>query len=534
MATTETLDAVIVGAGFAGVYQLYKLREAGFSAHLYDSAAELGGIWYWNCYPGARVDSHVPVYQFSIEKLWREWNWSQRFPGWQEVREYFQFAIDKLNLRPHITLNTRVDAAEFDEARNQWVVETSQGNSIRCRFLILCTGFASKPYVPDFPGLESFEGACHHTAEWPQSGVDFSGQRVGVVGSGASAIQVIQRAAKNAASLTLYQRTPNMALPMRQEQLTAKQQEARKSDYPAIFARRRETFGGFDFDFKETPFMALSDPERQDNLETIWREGGLHFWVGNYFEVMVDDAANDEAYNFWRNKTLARIDDPVLAQILAPAQKPHPFGTKRLSLEQGYYEVFNQDNVHLIDLKQTAIEKITENAVHTTAGARELDILVMGTGFDAVTGGILKIDLRGTGGSSLNQRWADGLKTQLGMASAEFPNLFFLYGPQSPSGFANGPSAIEVQGDWLTECLEHMRSQSYTRIEAEYAAEKAWSEHCAEIVEATLFPKAKSWYFGDNIPGKTREVLNYPGGISMYAQLCDASASAGYSGFTLG
>lgn len=533
MAASETLDAVIVGAGFAGIYQLYKLREAGFSVRLYDSAAELGGIWYWNCYPGARVDSHVPVYQLSIDALWREWNWSERFPAWSEVREYLRFAVDKLNLRPHITLDTRIDAAEFDTAENQWVVRTSRGDQVRCRYLILCTGFAAKSFTPDFPGLDDFQGACHHTAEWPQEGLSFAGKRVGVIGSGASAIQVIQQAAKTAASLTVYQRTPNMALPMRQETLTAADQEANKSDYPAVFQRRRETFGGFDFDFKEDPFLAQSDEQRQANLESIWQQGGLHFWVGNYFEVMVDEAANDKAYEFWRDKTRARIADPALAEKLAPTQKPHPFGTKRLSLEQGYYEVFNQDNVTLVDLHETPIEKITANAVHTTAGAQELDILVMGTGFDAVTGGILKIDLRGVGGSSLSQRWADGLKTHLGMASAEFPNLFYLYGPQSPSGFANGPSAIEVQGDWLTQCLEHMREQGYERIEAEYAAENAWSEHCAEVVSATLFPKAKSWYFGDNIPGKHREVLNYPGGIAMYLELCSQSAAQDYSGFKL-
>lgn len=533
MTDNKVLDAVIVGAGFSGIYQLHKLREAGFSVHLYDSAAELGGIWYWNCYPGARVDSHVPVYQLSIEALWRKWNWSERFPAWDEVREYFRFAVDTLDLRPHITLNTRIDGAEFDEAKNQWRVRTDGGDEIQCQHLILCTGFASKPFIPELPGLDNFEGPCHHTAQWPQAGLDFSGKRVGVVGTGASAIQVIQSAAREADSLTVYQRTPNMALPMGQEKLTAEQQDAQKSEYPAILARRRETFGGFDFDFREGSLKAMSEQERHENLEDVWKQGGLHFWVGNYFEIMVDDASNDLAYEFWREKTLARIDDPAVAEKLAPATKPHPLGTKRLSMEQGYYEVFNQDNVTLVDMKATPIERITADAVHTAVGSQDLDILIMGTGFDAVTGGILKIDLRGVNDSNLNERWADGLKTHLGMASAEFPNMFFLYGPQSPSGFSNGPSSIEVQADWLTDCLKYMRDNDFERIEAEYPAEKAWSEHCAEIVNATLFPKAKSWYMGDNVPGKTREVLNYPGGIGMYAQHCQASAADGYSGFKL-
>lgn len=320
---------------------------------------------------------------------------------------------------------------------------------------------------------------------------------------------------------------------MRQESLTAEEQEARKSEYPAIFARRKETFAGFDFDFQQGPFMASSEQERNDNMQAIWDEGGLHFWIGNFFEVMVDEAANDEAYKFWRDKTRARINDPVLAEKLAPMQKPHPFGTKRLSLEQGYYEVFNQDNASLVDLKETPIEHISADGVQVAGEERKLDILILGTGFDAVTGGILKIDLRGVGGTKLGDRWADGLKTQLGMASAQFPNMFFLYGPQSPSGFSNGPGSIEVQVDWLTDCLEYMRSTNQERIEAEHDAEIAWSKHCAEIVNATLFPKANSWYMGANIPGKHREILNYPGGISMYLELCEASAAKGYSGFRL-
>lgn len=533
MPDSDCIDALIVGAGFSGIYQLHTLREAGFDAHLYDTAEELGGIWYWNCYPGARVDSHVPVYQLSVEKLWKEWNWTERFPAWSEVRDYFRFAVDRLNLKPHITLGTRITEAAFDQAADLWRVRTSRGESLRCRYLILCTGFASKPYVPDFKGLEDFEGACHHTAEWPQAGLSFAGKRVGVIGSGASAIQVIQSAARDAAELTVFQRTPNMALPMQQEALDARTQEELKPWYPEILARRRKTFGGFEFDFDEGPFMSLSPLERRHKLQAIWGMGGLHFWVGNFFEVMVDEAANEEAYRFWRQKTLPRIKDPAVAAILAPEQKPHPFGTKRLSLEQGYYEVFNQDNVTLVDLKTTSIDHVTRSGVVTSAGEHELDILVMGTGFDAGGGGMLQIDLTGREGSRLDQRWADGLKTHLGMASAEFPNMFFHYGPQSPSGFSNGPGSIEVQVDWLTDCLKYMREQGLTRIEAEKPAEKAWGEHCSEIVNQTLFPKANSWYMRDNIPGSPREVINYPGGIAMYDELCQQSAAEGYSGFTV-
>ena len=527
----EEYDAVIVGGGFGGVHLLHRLRERGFSVKLIEAGAELGGVWYWNCYPGARVDSHAPNYELSIESLWRDWNWSERFPNWSELREYFRYVEKKLDLSDALRLNTRVNAARFDESAHQWQVETDDGASLRCRYFLLCTGFASKPFTPDLPGLESFQGPCHHTAEWPQQGLDFTGKRVGVVGTGASAIQVIQQAAKHASELVVFQRTPNTALPMRQERLDAATQDAAKDVYPAFFERRRKTFGGFDFDFQQGSIMALSPDEREAAFEELWNQGGLQFWTGNYMEVLIDPAANEEAYRFWRKKTLPRIQDPELAEKLAPEQQLNPFGTKRPSLEQGYFEVFNQDNVTLVDVKESPIEAVTANGVRTGDAEYELDILVMGTGFDAVTGGLKQIDIRSTAGATFDQHWADGLKTQLGLACAGFPNLFFLYGPQSPSGFSNGPAALEVQSDWVAECLDYLSSNGYTRIEAENQAEAAWREHVNQVADMTLFPKADSWYMGANVPGKKREMLQYPGGIPMYSQQCEASAAQGYARF---
>jgi len=530
---TAEIDVLVVGAGFAGLYQLHRLRKLGFSVQVFEAGPEIGGIWYWNCYPGARVDSHVPVYEYSIEELWRDWNWTERFPAWSELRSYFHYVDQKLDLSRDIRFNTRVTSSEFDQTDNRWVIRDAAGGVLRARFLVLCTGFAAKHYVPDFEGLEDFEGVWHHTALWPQEGLDFAGKRIGVVGTGASGVQVAQEASREAAHLTVFQRTPILALPMRQRKLDAETQRQMKADYPEMFRRRRETYGGFDISAIEKSALDVSAEERRAAYAELWAKGGFHFWAGTYLDVLIREDANLTAYEFWRDKTRERIEDPELAEKLAPQIPPHPFGVKRPSLEQFYYEIFNQDNVSLVDLRESPIEKITRKGVVTRGFTHELDILVMATGFDAVTGGLTQIDIRGTQGVSLKEKWAEGIRTHLGVASAGFPNLFFVYGPQSPSGFCNGPTCAELQGDWIVECLEYMNRNQLRRIEVTTSAEIQWCDHVDELAGLTLFPKADSWYMGANIPGKKRQLLNYPGGIPLYLEKCNASASKGYEGFEL-
>lgn len=528
------IDALVVGAGFAGLYQLHRLRKLGFSVQVFEAGADIGGIWYWNKYPGARVDSHIPLYEYSSEELWRDWNWTERFPGWEELGRYFHYVDKKWDLSRDIRFNTRVTGAEFDQAHNEWVIQADDGTVVRARFLILCTGFAAKAYVPNFEGLDQFTGFKCHTGHWPQQGIDMTGKRVGVIGTGASGVQVVQEASKVAKQLTIFQRTPILSLPMKQRKLDAETQRKMKQDYPEIFRKRAETFGGFEFDNNGKLTFDVSPEERQAEYERIWAIGGFYYWFAGYSDMLMDEAANLPAYEFWRDKVRARINDPVLKEKLAPTKPPHPFGVKRPSLEQWYYEVFNQANVRLIDVNESPIQKITSKGVVTREGEHEFDILVLATGFDAVTGGLVQIDLRGTQGKTLKQNWTDGVRTHLGMASAGFPNMFFMYGPQSPAGFCNGPTCAELQGEWIIGCLEYLRQHGLTRIEANAPAEEAWRKHANEMAHMTLFPKANSWYMGANIPGKPRELLNYAGGLPLYLQKTGECAANGYEGFTLG
>jgi len=529
----QAFDVVVVGAGFAGLYQLHRLRKLGFSVCVLEAGAELGGVWYWNCYPGARVDSHVPLYEFSIEELWRDWSWSERFPCWKELRAYFRYVDERLDLSRDVRFDTRVTAARFDDAAGEWVVETEGSGRLRARFLVPCTGFAARPYTPPLEGLETFAGAQLHTAQWPQGGLDLAGRRIAVIGTGASAVQVVQEAAPVCEALTVFQRTPNLALAMQQRRLDPETQAARKAGYPAIYEQRRHNFGGYDYRPARRSALEVSADERRAVFEDRWAEGGFAFWGNTFSDILRDEAANRTAYDFWRDKVRARIKDPKVAAKLAPDDPPHPFGAKRPSLEQTYYEAFNQENVALVDVNETPIERITQSGVKTKTGEYPVDLLVLATGFDAVTGGLTQIDIRAPTGTSLAEHWADGVRTHLGLASAGFPNLLFMYGPQSPAGFCNGPTAAELQGDVIVACLAWLRERGLTRIEALPEAETAWNAHVEELAAATLFPKANSWYMGANIPGKPRQLLNYPGGLPLYLKRCAECAEAGYAGFRL-
>jgi cation diffusion facilitator CzcD-associated flavoprotein CzcO len=529
----EDLDVIVVGAGFAGLYLLDRLRSMGMTVQVFEAGGGLGGVWYWNCYPGARVDSPGPIYQYSRDDVWRKWQFSELYPSWQELRDYFRYVDEKLGLSRDIRFNRRVNDAEFDPAHNHWIVRSSDGSVASARYLVLCTGLSAKPYIPDLPGLNDFAGERHHTALWPQHGLDMAGTRVGVIGTGASGVQVAQEAAGTAAHLTVFQRTPNLALPMRQKKLDDDTIRRMKEKYPEMFDRRTKTFAGFDYDVLAKSALEVSDDERQATFERLWEIGGFASWIGSFNDILLNEEANRAAYKFWRGKTLMRIKDPAVAEILAPTEPIHPFGVKRPSLEQHFYEIFNQPNVSLVDLRTNPIESVTPSGLKTAAGEHDLDILVLATGFDAVTGGLTSIDIRGTEGETLKEKWAKGVRAQLGMAAAGFPNLLFVYGPQSPNGFCNGPTCAEVQGDWIVRLLDHLRQGNYTRVEATVAAEEAWRAQVLALADATLFPRADSWYLGANIPGKPREMLSFTGGLPAYLEKCRESAERGYEGFAL-
>lgn len=440
---SEQLDAVIVGAGLSGLYHLHLLRQLGLSIKIFEAAPDVGGTWYWNCYPGARTDSDHIMYQFSMEELWKDWSSKQRFPGRNEVYSYLKYVIQKLDLRRDIRLNTRVASAKFDTQDDRWVITTDEGTIIHARVLVLCTGFASKPYIPELKGLETFKGIWHHTSRWPQEDVPLSGKRVAVIGTGASAVQVIQESAPVVSHLTVFQRTPNIALPMGQREIDAISQAKMKQRlYPICFRRRTQTSTGLHVHSKGLSSDATPE-ERWLLYENMWSNGSLDFVLGLYQDVATNQAVNDEVYAFWRDKVIARIVDPSTQEKLAPKVPPHPIGTKRPSLEISYYEAFNQPNVSLIDVNDNPIIEITPKGVKTGDGVEhEIDVLVFATGFDAASGSMTQIGLVGTDGVALHDKWAKGIRTYLGMTTANFPNMFFPYGPQSPGPLANAHSCI--------------------------------------------------------------------------------------------
>ncbi|KAG5637092.1 hypothetical protein H0H81_005775 [Sphagnurus paluster] len=531
----EEIDVLVVGAGFSGLYQLHKLRKAGFSVKVFEAGKGIGGVWHWNCYPGARVDSDYFLYQYSLEELWKDWTWTERFPDRQELVAYFDYVDKKLDLSRDISFDTRVTSATFDTTADRWVVSTQNGRTIRSRFLSLCTGLAAKTLFPDYPGLNSFKGVVHHTSLWPQGGVDLTGKRVGVLGTGSSGLQVIQESDPIVAHLTVFQRIPNLALPMGQRKVTEQEQnELKKELYPIIFRRRVQTFAGFHYTLVDRSLLDLTPEERRLMLEDLWGRGGFYYWLAAHQDIFSSEEANKIVYDFWRDKVRKRLTDPVMQAKLAPEVPPHPFGTKQPSLDRCYYEVLNQPNVTLVDLQETPIVEITPSGVKTKDGVEHaLDVLVLATGFDALTGSISQIDIRGTDGTPIGEKWGKGVATYLGLSSAGYPNMFFPYGPQAPTGFCNGPSCLEVQSDWIVECLTYMREHKHTRIDATPAAEAAWGARIQELAAPGLWDRAKSWYVGANVPGKPVAQINFTGGLPMYAKLCRESAEGGYVGFTL-
>src|SRR5262245_1842900 len=527
------LDAVVIGAGFAGVYALYKLRDVlGMRVRVYETGDGVGGTWYWNRYPGARCDSESFYYCFSFsEDVAQAWQCSCPYPEQPEIERYLNHVADRFDLRRDIQLSTRVTDARFDDASNRWEIDTERGERVTARFLVTAVGCLSATNVPDLPGRESFRGASYHTSRWPREGVDFTGKRVGRIGTGSSGIQAAPVIAAEAAHLTVFQRTPNFSVPARHRAFAPEHQAEIKRDYAAIFERTRTSPAGFPYFPIERKAMDVSAEERQKILEGLWQEGGFKFLWGSFSDLTLDPAANEIASEFIRSKIREIVTNPDTAERLCP--KDHPYGSKRPPIDTDYYVTFNRENVRLVDLRKTPIEAITPTGLRTSDAEYELDAIVFATGFDAMTGSLLRIDIRGSGGRRLADVWAHGPRTLLGLQIAGFPNLFTITGPGSPSVLVNMPVAIEHHVNWIADCLQHMKEHGKTRIEASEAAQDAWVEHVAEVAKASLFGRANSWYVGANIPGKPRVVMPYTGGQPMYRERCDAVTKAGYEGFEL-
>ena len=524
------LDAVVVGAGFSGLYMLHKLRELGLSAVVFEAADGVGGTWYWNRYPGARCDSESYYYAYSFsQEIQQEWEWTCRYPEQPEILRYLNFVADKLDLRRDIRFNTRVTGARYNEQSGLWDVETDDGGLVSARFFITAVGCLSAAQVPDIKGLDRFEGRWYHTGKWPHEGVDFTGKRVGIIGTGSSAIQAIPVIAAQAAHLTVFQRTPNYTVPARNGPMAADFKRKVKQTYDEITRKTRESVFGMLFDHPERSALEMSPEERKRVYDYWWDFGGFGFMLATYNDLILDRNANETAAEYVRAKIREIVKNPATAELLSP--RNHPIGTKRPPIDTDYYETFNRDNVTLVDIRTSPIEEVTETGLRTKEAEYSLDSIVFATGFDAMTGTLFKLGIRGKGGVSLEQEWADGPHTYLGIAAAGFPNLFIITGPGSPSVLSNMPVSIEQHVEWIADCIRYLQRHGLDTIEANREAQEAWVRQVNEIAAATLFPQADSWYMGANIPGKPRVFMPYPGGVGTYRQLCTDIAEKGYEGF---
>jgi cyclohexanone monooxygenase len=523
---------VIVGAGFAGIYMLHRLRGLGLSAQVYEAGGGVGGTWYWNRYPGARCDVESMDYSYSFsDELQQEWRWTERYAAQPEILAYINHVVDRFDLRRDIQLDTRVTAAIFDEETACWTVTTDRGERVSARFCIMATGCLSAAQIPEFPGLETFAGSWYHTGRWPHDGVDFTGRRVAVIGTGSSAIQSIPIIAEQAAHLFVFQRTPNYSVPAWNGPLDPEYERQIKANYAAFRREARESRLGFVVECYGESALAVGPEERQRHYEARWSRGGLGFGL-TYADLLTNKAANDTAAEFFRAKIRAIVRDAEVAEALVP--QDYPIGTKRLCVDTDYYETFNRDNVTLVDLRKTPVERITPEGVRTSDAQYAVDSIVFATGFDAMTGALLKIDIRGRAGQTLRRKWEAGPRTYLGVAVAGFPNLFMITGPGSPSVLSNMIVSIEQHVDWIADCISYLRRHGRESIEATVEAEDAWVAHVNEVGHLTLYPRANSWYMGANIPGKPRVFMPYIGGVGTYRQTCDKVAAKGYEGFETG
>ncbi|GAB7365935.1 hypothetical protein MBLNU230_g7263t1 [Neophaeotheca triangularis] len=528
------LDALILGAGFGGTYLLHRLRQEGFNVKIAEAGKNLGGVWNWNTYPGARVDSQYPIYAYNIPEVYNTWTWTEQFPGSEELRAYFAHVDKVLDISKDVYFNTRITAATWDEARGRWQISCENGRKFTAKFFHCCMGFAAARHMPDWPSLENFAGELHHSSFWPEGGVDVKGKRVGSVGTGATGIQLAQTVAPEAAALTVFQRTPNFCCPMRQAPLDPEQV---KRDLPTMaetMKRRHESGAGFLYNPLTKNLLDETPEEREKHFEEVWKGGGFRMLIQNYPDIHTNPKANRIAYDFWARKTRARISDPQKRDILAPLEPPHAWGGKRLSLEQDFYEQMDKPHVSIIDVKANPVSHVVPEGIVTQDGqVHAFDVLAIATGFDSLTGGFNNIDFTGVDGMKLRTKWADGCWTYLGMCTQGLPNFFFTYGPQSPCALSNGPSITEPQSEWIVDVMKRMREAGQTRIEPLREAEVKWKEDLLDISKRELKHYVPGILNGGNVPGKAIEPLNYPGGIPLYLQQCRGAVEEGFRGFDL-
>ncbi|HBT73329.1 MAG TPA: NAD(P)/FAD-dependent oxidoreductase [Lysinibacillus sp.] len=530
--TIKEVDAVVLGAGFAGLYMLHQLRSKGFSTIVCEAGDGVGGVWYWNRYPGARCDIESIYYNYTFSKeLYEEWTWTSRFPEQAEILRYLNYVADRFQLRTDIQFNTRVTAAHFDEERHKWIVYLNDGQHILAKYFITGIGCLSAANVPNIHGLQQFSGNWYHTGHWPHEKVDFTGKRVGIIGTGSSGIQAIPVIAKEAEQLTVFQRTPQYTIPARNHPYDENFIKETKQNFEALKQSMRNSISGTPFAQNQQSAMEDSDDKRMAVFEKAWAQGGFAF-AATYDDLLTNEQSNEKAAEFIRSKIRQIVKDPVVAEKLCPK---YMYGTKRQVLDSDYFEAYNRENVVLVDVKESPIKKITETGIQTTDEHYDLDRIIFATGYDGMTGPLFKIDIRGRNGETLKEKWEDGasVQTYLGLTTAGFPNLFMITGPESPSVLVNMPIAIEQHVEWIAQCIDYLREHDIDLVEPNKDAEEAWSKHCREIANTTLYVKGDSWYTGANIEGKPRSFLIYLGGFDYYTKHCHEVAQNNYEGFKL-
>jgi len=518
--STQTYNCIIVGAGFSGISALHRFRGLGLSAHIFESGTDFGGVWYWNRYPGARVDSETPFYQLNIPEVYRSWNFSSRFPDHVELRKYFAHIDKTLGLRKDVSFNAKVVDASWDTAAGRWTVKTSSGEVASAKYLMLCTGLLHHTYTPDFPGLSSYKGVVHHTGAWPED-LSVKGKKVALVGAGATSVQVVQELGKEVEQLTMFMRRPSYCLPMGQRAFTVEEQRSWKSFYDRLFKEGRLSFSGFPTGPR--PGNIFDDPpeKREAHLNEIWDRGAFNFMAYNYSNFLVDKEANRVVYDFWKNKIRERMTDPKKQELMAPEEPPYYFGTKRTPLENKYYEILDQPNVEIVDLTKAPLETFTETGMRTEDGKEyDFDYVVLATGFDSFTGSMSNMGLKNKDGVDIKDAWSKGISTYLGMLINGFPNAFMVYSPQSPTALSNGITIIECQCDVVTDIIARLEKQGAKSIEPKTSAQDQWKKAINAMNELTLYPFTSSWWDGGNIPGKKAENMNYVGGIERYEKTC--------------
>ena len=524
----EEYDVLIIGAGVTGLYSLYRFRELGFTVKSFEDASGVGGTWYWNRYPGARFDSESYTYGYSFsDELLEEWHWKELYSGQPENERYLNYVADKFDLRRHIRLNSRVESCVYDEEANRWELTMQDGHKARGQFLITAVGLLSAHYVPDFEGIHDFKGPWFHTGRWPKDGIDLAGKRVGVVGTGATAVQLITEIAKEVGHLTVFQRTANYCAPLRNRPITEEEQEEIRARYPEIFEKCLETAGSFMHEFDTRSAFSVSPEERVQFYESLWQEPGFKKWLSNFYDVMMPGPANEDYAEFFRNKIRERVKDPVVAEMLTP--KDHMFGSKRLPCESGYYEVYNQDNVLLVDVKKAPIQRIAETGIQTADAHYEFDVIIYATGYDAVTGSLSRMHIQGQNGLTLKDKFAEGPRTFMGISSVGFPNMFTV----NAASVGNFVRAAEPLVEWISECIAYVREHGYKRIQPTRQSENEWTQHMIEGGEKILRTQADNWFVGANIPGKARFLLTAPDTAPVMRAKRAEVAGSGYKGFSL-